>query len=357
MPQQDTYDRAEMQRRLEAWLSSRIEGASNVEVTDLRAPGETGHSSETMLFDANWTDEGGSRSSSLVLRTRPTGHVVFPIYDLALQYDVMERIGAAAPDLPMPPLRWMEPSTEPLGREFFVMERVDGLVPPDNLPYTMNGWLLDSTPEQQRRLQTSSIDVLADIHAIDWRSAGLGILDEPRYGATGLDQQLGFYDYFLEWGRLGRPQPTLDRMAAWLSDHRPVDEPQPVLNWGDARIGNILYRDHRPVAILDWEMATLGPREVDLAWMLLFQRFFSTHLGVAELPGFGSMHEMVDRYQERAGYRVRDFEWYLLWAAHRYGVVMMRLVQAAELSGADLGFTEEDNVAITMLEALEKELT
>jgi aminoglycoside phosphotransferase (APT) family kinase protein len=354
MPQQDSYDPAEMQRRLEAWLATRL-GTSEVEVSDLRAPGETGHSSETMMFDASWSEGGEQQTASLVLRTRPTGHVVFPVYDLALQYEVMAKVAAAAPQVPMPRLRWMEPSPEPLGREFFVMDRVEGVVPPDNLPYTIQGWLLESTPEQQRRLQTTSVDVLVDLHAIDWRAAGLGILDQPQYGATGLDQQLGFYEYFLDWGRMGRPQPTLDRVARWLADHRPVPEPDPVLNWGDSRIGNILYRDHEPVAVLDWEMATLGPREVDLSWMVLFQQFFSTHLGLPDLPGFLPPDDVVARYEARSGVTVRDFEWYLVWGAFRYAVVMMRLVQSAELAGQDLWFGEHDNVAVVMLEAIEQE--
>ena len=46
------------------------------------------------------------------------------------------------------------------------------------------------------------------------------------------------------------------------------------MNWGDARVGNTLYRDFTPVAVLDWEMATVGPREVDLAWMIFLHEFF-----------------------------------------------------------------------------------
>jgi aminoglycoside phosphotransferase (APT) family kinase protein len=266
---------------------------------------------------------------------------------------VMQRVSAAAPNLPMPPLRWMEPSDEPLGREFLVMDKVAGVVPPDNLPYTMGGWLLEATPEQQRHLQDASVDTLADLHAIDWRAAGLDLLDEPEYGTIGLDQQLGWWERFLEWGRMGRPQPTLDRMAEWLRAHRPAHEPEPVLNWGDSRIGNMLYRDFEPVAVLDWEMATLGPREVDLAWMVLFEHFFSTHLGMPNLPGFADQREVVARYETRSGYTVAPLDWYLLWGAFRYAAVMMRIVQAAELAGNDIGFTEHDNVALTMLESLE----
>jgi len=355
MPAHDAYDPAEMARRLEAWLAPKLD-ATDVAISDLRAPGETGMSSETIMFDATWSTSGATGSAALVLRSRPTGHVVFPIYDLGMQYDVIGKVAAAAPTVPTPPLRWFEPSTKPIGREFFVMDLVNGDVPPDNLPYTMGGWLLDATPRQQRNLQMSSVDVLADIHAIDWRAAGLEVLDQPAYGSLGLDQQLGFYEFFLDWGRMGRPQPTLDRVAAWLRSNRPDPEPDLVFNWGDARIGNILFRDHAPVAVLDWEMATIGPREVDLAWFCLLERFFSSHLGVPNLPGFGSTHDVVAHYEQRTKYKVTDFDWYTVWASFRYAVVMMRIVQAAELAGDDIGFTEHDNVAVTLLETLESEV-
>jgi aminoglycoside phosphotransferase (APT) family kinase protein len=308
-----------------------------------------------MLFDAAWTAAGARETASFVLRTRPTGHVVFPVYDLAHQYDVISKVAAAAPDLPLPPLRWMEPSDEPLGREFFVMDRVDALVPPDNLPYTMGGWLMESDPADQRRLQKAGYETLARLHAVDWRAAGLDVLHDPRHGTLGLDEQLGFYEYFLEWGRMGRPQATIDRMAAWLRANQPTPEPAPVLNWGDARIGNLMFRDFEPVAVLDWEMATLGPREVDLAWMLLFEHFFSRHLGVDNLPGFVPREQSIADYEAASGYTVENIEWYLLWGAFRYSVVMMRIVQASELAGTDIGFTESDNVAVTLLESLEAE--
>jgi aminoglycoside phosphotransferase (APT) family kinase protein len=349
MPSSTGFDPQSLQGRLEPWLATRLPDATDVAVTDLFAPGETGHSSETVLFDAGWTQDGRRHTEHLVLRTAPGGHTVFPTYDLGLQYEVMQRVGAAS-NVPMPPLRWYEPDPAHIGKEFFVMGRVDGQVPPDRMPYTMQGWLLESSPEDQRRLQMSAVDVLAHLHAIDWREAGLDILDQRRYGAAGLDQQLGFYEAFLAWGRGDHPHPHLHEVARWLRDHAPDPEPEPVLNWGDSRIGNILFRDHEPVAVLDWEMATLGPRQVDLAWFCLFERFFSAELGVDNVPGFAPMEQVVARYEATAGVSVGDLRWYTVWGAYRYAVVMMRLCQAAALEGEDIGFTEDDNLAIAMMD-------
>jgi aminoglycoside phosphotransferase (APT) family kinase protein len=349
MPSSSGFDPRSLRPALEAWLATRPEVGGEVTVTDIDAPAETGHSSETIMFDASWVTGDGPHRERLVLRTAPQGHTVFPTYDLGLQYETMRRV-AAVSEVPLPPLRWYEPDPRHLGREFLVMGHVEGRVPPDRMPYTMQGWLLESAPEDQRRLQMGAVEVLARLHAIDWRAAGLDILDQRRYGATGLDQQLGFYEAFLAWGRGEHPHRRLHEVAAWLRAHTPDPEPEPVLNWGDARIGNMLFVDHRPVAVLDWEMATLGPPQVDLAWFCLFERFFSVEIGVANLPGFAPMEEVVAHYEAVAGRPVGDLGWYLAWASFRYSVVMMRLCQAAVLAGEDPGFTEDDNPATQMME-------
>jgi aminoglycoside phosphotransferase (APT) family kinase protein len=100
----------------------------------------------------------------------------------------------------------------------------------------------------------------------------------------------------------------IERTFDWLDANRPA-EGEPVLNWGDARIGNMLYRDFRPVAVLDWEMATVGPREVDLAWMIFLHTFFADiadRLGLPGIPGFMDRAEMIAAYETQTGHTVRD---------------------------------------------------
>ena len=164
-------------------------GLADAAVVLHEAPAATGHSSETVLFDAEWSGDRGSEHRRFVLRTAPSGHTVFPTYDLDLQYQVMDRV-AATGAVPVPELFRYENDDRWIGSPFIVMARVDGQVPPDRLPYTMEGWLLESPPEVQRRVQTTGLETIAAVHAIDWRAAGLDVVDAPRYGATGLDQQL-----------------------------------------------------------------------------------------------------------------------------------------------------------------------
>jgi len=317
----------EAQSSFASWLGHQLGGG--VEITQWTAPEGVGHSNETILVDAL---TGKNEPLSLVVRIEAALPAVFPRYDLGLQCACMRGV-AEHSDVPVPHVRWLESAKSVFGRPFYVMDRIDGLVPTDRLPYTLSGWLFDATPEQQRVLFDASIDAMAALHAIDWRKADLEVLDRPEHGPVGLTQQLGWWMSFSKWVCAGRPQPTLDGASSWLRDHVPVPSGPTVLSWGDARISNIMYRDFRPVAVLDWEMAMLGPGEIDLAFFLFFQRFFSQGLGVPDLPGFPSRDEAIARYERRAGRKLDDLFFYEAFAAWRNAVVMLRIADLYEARG------------------------
>src|SRR5690606_8522169 len=96
---------------------------------------------------------------------------------------------------------------------------------------------------------------------------------------------------------------------------------------GDARIGNMIFRDRRCVAVLDWEMATLGPPEMDLGWFLLLDRHHSEGIGVPRLAGLPGPAETVARYEERLGRRVAHLAFWELFAAWRFAVILRRVAQ------------------------------
>jgi len=213
-----------------------------------------------------------------------------------------------------------------LGTPFLVMPRIEGEAPPDIPPYVFEGWLLDAAPADRSRLQRGALGVLARLHEITPDAADLSFLAHPEHGDTPLDQQLGYQRWYYEWAREGVRYPVIERTLAWLDEHRPGEGP-PVLDWGDARIGNILFRDFEPVAVLDWEMATVGPREVDLAWMIFLHRFFADLAERFELPGipgFMERAEVVDEYESLTGYSVRDLEWFEVLAALKFAIVSVR---------------------------------
>jgi len=101
-----------------------------------------------------------------------------------------------------------------------------------------------------------------------------------------------------------------------------------VLSWGDSRIGNVLYRDFEPVAILDWEMASLGPPELDVAWLITLHAFFEDVAKTYELPGlpdFLRRDDVAARYEALTGYAPGDLDFYCAYAATRHAIIMSRI--------------------------------
>jgi aminoglycoside phosphotransferase (APT) family kinase protein len=250
---------------------------------------------------------------------------VFPTYDLDVQARCM-RLVRERTDVPAPDVRWLEDDTAWLGAPFLVMARIDGVSPPDMPPYVFMGWVLEASAEQRARLQHGAVSVLARLHEITPGNADLSFLAHPEHGSSALRQQIGYQRWYYEWARDGVEYPLIERTFAWLDAHYP-DESAPVLNWGDARIGNMLFRDFEPAAVLDWEMATVGPREVDLAWMVFLHRFFqdlATRYEMPGIPDFMVRDEVVSEYAALTGYTPRELDWFEVFAALRFAIVSVR---------------------------------
>lgn len=140
-----------------------------------------------------------------------------------------------------------------------------------------------------------------------------------------MDAQRAYYAWVV--GGLA-PSPLIERAFARLEELWPVDEGPAVLNWGDARIGNVVYDGFTPVAVLDWEMAAYAPREVDLGWSVYLHRFFqdlTVSFGQPGLPDFLRREDLERRYAELTGHTPRDMEFHTLYAALRHAIVMLRI--------------------------------
>jgi aminoglycoside phosphotransferase (APT) family kinase protein len=312
---------------LERWLAGRLPHALDVAIPELTTTSATGMSSETLLFTATWTEGSAPRSERLVGRAAPdpADVPVFPTYDMTKQFDAL-RVVAERSDVPVPRVVWNEPDPSPIGTPFFVMERIDGIVPPDNLPYAMGGnWLYDASPADQRRLQDETVDVIARLHAIERPLEAFAFLEFDEPGPTHLRRHVAHARAWYEYAsRGGQRSPLVERGFRWLEDHWPSHESPAVLAWGDSRIGNVMYRDFRPVAVLDWEMVGLGPREIDLGWLVYAHRAFHTMATTWGMPGMATFLQPDDvaaRYEALTGYAPRDFDWYIAYAAVQWGVV------------------------------------
>lgn len=305
-------------QQLAAWLTTKVD-VQDVAVSRVRLPASAGLSAETVLFEAAWPERGEHRRRRLAARVAPAGEAVFPTYDLRAEFRVMAALGCAG--LPVPEVLWHERDPSVLGGEFVVMEQVDGRVPADDPPYTLEGWVVDLDPGEQALLYDNGLRALAELHTLDWRAAGLDAL----FRDPGLDPQLAYWERTYSWAADGEPNPTVDGAFEWVREHRPHDDDRLVPCWGDARLGNILFADDLSVAALvDWEMATLASPELDLGWWLFLIRNHTVGIG-AQLPaGFPSREATVARYEELTGNTVEHLDFYEVFAALRLAIIMHR---------------------------------
>jgi aminoglycoside phosphotransferase (APT) family kinase protein len=316
-------DPHELSARLREWLSARVR--AEVTVTDLQIPESNGMSSETALLDATWDGV----TTQLVAKIAPTPQAVpvFPRYDMGQQFATMKAVRENSA-VPVPQVLWLEDTGQVLGEPFFVMQRVTGDVPPDVMPYNFGSWLTEASEGDLRRLQDSSVQVLAGLHAIHTPESRFGFL-----GPGGLSAHVAAQRKFYDWvcGD-GLRSPLIEKGFAWLLNHWPASESETVLSWGDARIGNIMYQDFTPVAVLDWEMAALAPREVDLGWFIYLHRFFEDIAGTFSLdgmPAFLRRGDITATYQKLTGYPPRDMDFYTTYAALRHAIIMFRIQRRA----------------------------
>jgi aminoglycoside phosphotransferase (APT) family kinase protein len=197
------------------------------------------------------------------------------------------------------------------------------------MPYTFgDNWLFDAPKASQRKLQNTTIEAIAALHAIDHPTERFGFLERRVAGDTHLRRHVAnTHDWYTMVKRDGAHSPLVERGFAWLDDNWPARESTPVLSWGDSRIGNVLYDDFAPVALLDWEMAGLGPAELDIGWIVYAHHVFQTMSGLLELPGmpdFMTAADVATHYESLTGHAPRDLRWFMVYSAVQWGIVFLR---------------------------------
>ena len=346
-----TRDPQTMREQFEAWLRRTLPEGNDAEVLDLTSPESNGMSSETLLVTARWTEDGATVERRLVARVEPpaTDYPVFTTYDLDMQYRVM-RLVSEHTDVPIPETHWYEPDPAVLGGSFFVMDRVEGQVPPDVLPYTFgDNWVFDGSAEARRTIQDSAVRAMAGIHSIRPDAHDLSFLQLDQPGDTALERSLNHWKQYHEWVVQDTRSALLDDCFAWLTENLPSDTSADALSWGDGRIGNMMFRDNEVVAVLDWEMAAVAPPEVDLGWMCYLHLFFqdlAVQLGAAGLPDMFRPADVAATYADAAGHPVGDLRWHIAYAAMRHGVIMRRVTERSIFFGEAAAPADIDDLII-----------
>jgi aminoglycoside phosphotransferase (APT) family kinase protein len=318
------------------WLGGRLATRGAVRVAAVSSPSGGGWSNQTFFVDL--ADAGAATTHQLVVKMAPTRLSMFRIYDLSREHLCLSALAGGWP--PVPKVVGHDWEGGLLGGPFYVMRRVAGEVPADDRPaFSEAGFLFEAAPAVQRAVHDEMIRALAALHALDPGAAGLAALARETPGTTHLARELAWLEDLFRWGGGPAPQPVIEAgfARAWEGLPNMADAG---LVWGDARPANMVLADFRIAALLDWELATLGPGELDLFWFLEMNAMRARG---RPLPGFRDEADAVALYERETGRAVREADWFRHFSALKIAVLMLRHL----LQRVDAGLLPADHSVLT----------
>lgn len=327
---------AELEPQLLAWLQRKLPEARELSISDIQRV-SAGFTNISIPFTLSWRQAGAAHSAGMLFRAATTSYPVYPDFKLERQFRVMA--GLEGTNVPVPKVYWMEHDDSVVGFPFYLMGKIDGVVPSEYPPYHSFGVCYDATPERRAKMWWGTLRAMANLHQLDWRQRGLSFLGAPPGGTGPFDQQLEYWERYLNWTKEER-QPILEASLAWLRQNRYVPA-RVSLCWGDARLPNTIFSgDGDVLGLLDWDMAILGVPESDLAFMISLDWLLSEGTGVTRLEGFPTREQTIARYEALTGWRVENFHYHEVFATFQASCTILRvqknlLKMGIELPGED----------------------
>ena len=300
-------------RRLEEFLRDRIPGLKgNISVRQYKG----GYSNLTYLIQ--------SENREMVLRRPPFGKKAKTAHDMSREYTILKAIKPAFRYCPEPLLYSDDLSV--MGAPFYLMERIRGIILRKDFP---EGLVL--SPRDVKRLCERLIDVLCELHSLDYRKIGLDNFGRPE----------GYVRRQVEgWSKRYRDArtedaPDYEKVMRWLSDNMPPDSDRPCVIHNDYRFDNVVLDESDPfriIGVLDWEMATIGDPLMDLGNALAY---WSERSDPAELQfmrvspttadGMLTRREVVRLYMDKIGMSAGPFNFYLCFGLFRVAVICQQI--------------------------------
>lgn len=295
-------------RRLQEWLAQQLGIRGEITVKAI----EGGTSNEVYAVDLD--------RHRWVLRKPPSRLSHHSAHNVLREHRIMSTLQKTAVRVPK-----MVASCEDIsviGTPFYLMDRVPGLVVNDRLPE-----LYRLSPDSHGGFGFAMMDALVEVHSVDWKALKLADIGaEDGYLDRQVDRWLSQYNT-----RKFRELPHLDMLAAWLQNNRPPEQ-SPVLMHGDYRLDNILFSSQPParvLAIIDWELTTIGDPLLDLALALVFwpgpdndwQLTNSSMPGRNWLKKLPKAAELAAYYAEKTGRDLAQLDYYRVLAAWKLAII------------------------------------
>lgn len=297
---------------LNAYLRKQLPGFEGTR--DIRQfPG--GFSNLTYLLDTNL--------GTWVLRRPPRGAAIQSAHDMAREYRVLERLRRIYGRIPAPVLLCEDASV--LGAPFYLMERVEGVILRNAPPKGM-----DLGPDKMHAISEAAVDNLALLHQIDIQATGLTELGKvDGYVARQVAGWIKRYQ-----NALTDDLPEMEALAQWMTTHQPADG-CPGLIHNDYKYDNLVLDSQEPariLAVLDWEMATVGDTRMDLGTSLAYwseaAEAAAMPLAAANLtwlPGNLTRSQVVERYGRATGHDLTDVLFYYVYGTFKIAVIIQQI--------------------------------
>jgi aminoglycoside phosphotransferase (APT) family kinase protein len=270
-------------------------------------------------------------SGDVILRKQPSGELLPSAHAVDREFRVQRAL--ASTDVPVPKMLHLCEDAAVIGTLFYVMAALDGRVVHDSS-------IPGATPAERAAMYDAMNDVLARLHKVDWQAVGLGDFGRP---GNYFGRQIARWTRAWHASKT-REIPELDRLVEWLPAHVPADDDTTIVH-GDFRLGNLMFHPREPkvIALLDWELSTLGHPLADLAFnCLLWHSTPAMYYGIEGLDrralGIPSRDDYVARYCARTGRSAGITNFHLAFACFRFAVIFEGIAKRAEIgtaAGAD----------------------
>ena len=273
---------------------------------------DSGHSNPTFFVDAEMTD---GKRHNFVLRKKPPGKLVASAHQVDREFRVISAL--ASTDVPVAPARLLCDDDRVIGQMFYVMDAVEGRILVDpSMP--------DQTPAERTAIFDSMNDVLARLHKVD--PAKVGLAD---YGRSGQYIARQIARWSKQYAELKTDDiPAMDKLSAWLPENIPDDGDPTSIVHGDYRLGNLIVHPSEPriVAVLDWELSTLGHPLCDIAYNCLGYHLKDPPHGYATVNfarlGLPTEQDYVAAYCRRTGRTsIPHWNYYLAFSLFRLAAI------------------------------------
>jgi aminoglycoside phosphotransferase (APT) family kinase protein len=292
--------------RLERFMNAKPDSRGQVTVSNLVTPKEVGGSSGTILFTATYSNSDDVEK--LVLRFHTEGsHANYS--NIVGQYRLLKALQET--DVPSPRVTELDNTGHYLGVPGFLMRCIDGTTLPPT--YDLNGPLFDAGPKARRQMVYDALGALVKLHRVDWRQLNLDKFTRHGDGDTVIESDINWYWRALLWG-VPDLVAVMQPVRKWLLENQ-VEPKTPVICHGDSSLQNYMYKQERLVGMLDWEFASIGAPETDLAFQICSHEFLT--LGNPPLPGMPTGQEHKEMFEQLNGSPLEHWNYHFAFGFYK----------------------------------------